>query len=82
MSSATNENKLSTAEASRFESRQLPASSAPRRSIGFRFIVNFGPQLSTPCSRCLEMSPPPSPSVVHPTAPLFHRHLRCHTFTL
>ena len=81
MSSATNENKISTSDSAFPGQKDLPAP-APRRSIEFRFVVNFGPQLSTPCTRCLEMSPPPSPPLIHSPAPQFHRYLRCHTFML
>jgi len=77
MSSATNENKLSPPDVHLTDQKYLPA---PRRSIEFRFIVRFGPQLSTPCSRCLEVSPTPSPPLAPFPAPLFHRYLRCHTF--
>ena len=82
MSSATNENKLSTTDPALPEQKSPFPSPAPRRAIEFRFIVNFGPQLSTPCSRCLEVSPPPTPSLIQSPGQLFHRYLRCHTFTL
>jgi len=79
MSSAKDDNKTSTTFLTQ---KHLPAAPRPRRSIEFRFIVNFGPQLSTPCSRCLEVSPPPTPPLVYSATPLFHRYLRCHTFTI
>jgi hypothetical protein len=82
MSSAKKENKLSTADTSSLNQKYLLPASSPHRSIEFRFIVKFGPQLSTPCSRCLEVSPPPTSSLVQFPTPLFHRYLRCHTFTL
>jgi len=55
------------------------------RSTGpfaFRFVVNFGPQLSTPCSRSLEVGPQTVPPTLPPSPSMFHRHLRCHTFAL
>lgn len=82
MSSATNENKTPAANPLPPSSRPLTVSPGSRRSPEFRFIVNFGPQLSTPCSRCLGTSPQPLPAVVHASTQLFHRYLRCHTFTL
>jgi hypothetical protein len=48
--------------------------------FAFRFIVRFGPQLSTPCSRSVEIGPQTEPAPLAPFASLFQRHLRCHTF--
>jgi hypothetical protein len=82
MSSAKKENKLSTPDAPSPNQKYLLPVSIPHRSIEFRCIVRFGPQLSTPCSRCLEASPPATLSLVQFPVPQFHRYLRCHTFTL
>lgn len=46
----------------------------------FRFVVGFGPQLSTPCSRSLEVGPHTLPARLAPPGSMFQRHLRCHTF--
>ena len=82
MSSAKKENKLSTGDTPSLNQKYLLPVSTPHRSIEFRCIVRFGPQLSTPCSRCLEVSPPATLSLAQFPAPQFHRYLRCHTFTL
>ncbi len=52
----------------------------PARPFAFRFVVRFGPQLSTPCSRSLEVGPQTCPANPTPSVSRFQRHLRCHTF--
>lgn len=58
----------------------LESHDRPGRPFAFRFVVRFGPQLSTPCSRSLEIGPQTRPAHPSPSASLFQHHLRCHTF--
>jgi len=51
-----------------------------KRPFTFRFVVGFGPQLSTPCSRSIEVGPHTLPARLAPPGSMFQRHLRCHTF--
>jgi len=48
--------------------------------FAFRFVVKFGPQLSTPCSRSLEVGPQTLPIHGRRPSSLFQGHLRCQTF--
>ena len=51
-----------------------------RNPIEFRLVLHFGPQLSTPCSRGLNLRPSPANRAFYNGAHAFHRHLRHHSF--
>ena len=54
--------------------------SLQRNAIEYRLVLHFGPQLSTPCSRGLNVRPRPR-TKAYKGSPAFHRQLRHHSFS-
>jgi hypothetical protein len=53
----------------------------PRNPIEFHLVLHFGPQLSTPCSRGLNVRSSPAPRSLPGSPHAFHRHLQHHSFS-
>jgi hypothetical protein len=52
-----------------------PAPPVGRGPFEFRFLVNFRPQLSTPCTRCFEPAPQGARPLFRAMPRTFQRHL-------